>query len=171
MDSNNLNNYGLLLNESDIKLHRIWFKQMAQLLGIKVKYFQPIVGKDFNTQGDIEAKYYPPKEVYGILTEYPDQKTLKKMGWVSELQENSSILHVPYDLPGLEVGALFTLPSGIDNTHGRNFRVVSMQVTMIYPASIACEIAPEYESTTQVNEIHDFRHENLTVLVDNEDDD
>ena len=93
------------------------------------------------------------------------------MGWVSELQENSSILHVPYDLPGLEVGALFTLPSGIDNTQGRNFRVVSMQVTMIYPASIACEIAPEYESTTQVNEIHDFRHENLTVLVDNEDDD
>ena len=46
-----------------------------------------------------------------------------------------------------------------------------MQVTMIYPASVACEIAPEYESTTQVNEIHDFRHENLTVLVDNEDDD
>ena len=37
MDGNNLNNYGLLLNESDIKLHRIWFKQMAQLLGIKVK--------------------------------------------------------------------------------------------------------------------------------------
>ena len=56
MDSNNLNNYGLLLNESDIKLHRIWFKQMAQLLGIKVKYFQPIVGKDFNQQGDLEAK-------------------------------------------------------------------------------------------------------------------
>ena len=80
MDNNNLNNYGLLLNESDIKLHRIWFKQMAQLLGIKVKYFQPIAGKDFNTQGDLEAKYYPPKEVYGILTEYPDQKTLKKMG-------------------------------------------------------------------------------------------
>ena len=79
-NNNNLNNYGLLLNESDIKLHRIWFKQMAQLLGIKVKYFQPIVGKDFNAQGDLEAKYYPPKDVYCILADHPDQKTLKKMG-------------------------------------------------------------------------------------------
>lgn len=164
------NDYGFLLND-DIKLHRLWFKQMAEMLGIKCKYRAPLPGADFNKQGDLESKYYPEETVACIFNDHPDQKTLKKMGWVSELQENSSIIHVPIDLHDLAVGALFTIPSGLDNTPGRTFRVIMMQVGMVYPASIACELAPEYASTAQVSEIHDFRHENLTVLVDNEDDD
>lgn len=105
------------------------------------------------------------------MQDHPDQKTLKKMGWVTELQESSSIIHVPYDLEHLEVGALFTLPAGIDGAPGRTFRVISMQVDMIYPASIACEVAPEYEDTMQESEIHDFSGSNFNVLLDNEGDD
>jgi len=108
---------------------------------------------------------------FSLIRQHIFIKTLKKIGWVAELQEGSSIIHVPYDLENLQVGALFIVPSGIDNAKGRVFRVISMQTTMVYPASVACEIAPEYESTAQRNEVEDFKDDNFTVLVDNAEDD
>ena len=69
---------------------------------------------------------------------------MKKAGWVAELQEGSSIISVPYDLPNIQVGALFIIPSGLDDTDGRVFRVTKLLTTMIYPASVSCEIVPEY---------------------------
>jgi hypothetical protein len=42
---------------------------------------------------------------------------------------------------------------------------------MIYPASIACEIAPEYFDTDEKTIIKDFTKHNFTVLVDHEEDD
>jgi len=169
-DLENVNNYGLLLNK-DIKLHRLYFKQMVKLLGINCIYKAPLSNKAFDRLGDLETDYYKPVLVGCIFQEHPDQKTLKKMGWVAELQESSSIIHVPYDLPHLEVGALFIVPSGIDQAKGRVFRVISMQNIMVYPASIACEIAPEYASTEEKANTQDFTQNNFTVLVDNEEDD
>ena len=162
--------YGLLLN-GDIKLHRLYFKQMVKLLGINCQYMAPKNNKDYSKLGDLEASYQPAITVGCIFQEHPDQKTLKKMGWVAELQEGSSIIHVPYDLSGLQVGALFTVPSGIDTAEGRTFRVISMQNIMVYPASIACELAPEYKTTDEKTITQDFSQTNFTVLVDYEDDD
>lgn len=164
------NNYGLLINK-DIKLHRFYFKEMVKLLGINCQYRAPMSNKHFNTIGDLESDYYPAETVGCIFQEHPDQKTLKKMGWVAELQESSSIIHVPYDLKGLEVGALFSIPSGLDNATPRVFRVISMQNIMVYPASIACEIAPEYATSDEKVLTQDFSSNNFTVLVDHEEDD
>lgn len=162
--------YGILLNK-DIKLHRLYFKQMVKLLGINCIYKAPRKNKDYNVNGDLEASYYNPIIVGAIFESHPDIKTLKKAGWVTELQEGSCILHVPYDLPHLEVGAQFIVPSGIDNSKGRLFRVVSLSTTMIYPASIACEIAPEYRTITQDSELKEFTNSNFNILLDNEEDD
>lgn len=164
------NNYGILLNK-DAKLHRQYFKEMVKLLGITCMYQAPFKSKDFDQNGDLDTGYYDPEPVGCIFQDHPDQKTLKKMGWVAELGESSSIIHVPYDLQHLEVGALFTIPSGIDNAPGRIFRVISMQNIMAYPASIACEIAPEFKSTTEQAETRNFKNETITVLVNNEEDD
>lgn len=165
------NNYGLLINK-DIKLHRTWFKQMVKLLGINCIYRAPRPEfKTYNKQGDLDSRYFEPELVGCIFSEHPDQKTLKKLGWVAELSEGSSIIHVPYDLPHLQVGALFTVPSGIDNGTGRTFRVISMQTGMIYPASIACEIALEYETTTPTSNLADFTSSTLTLLKDIEGED
>lgn len=166
----NNTDYGLLIN-SNIKLHRTWFKQMVALHGIFCDYYAPRNSKEFNTQGDLKTNYYEPERVGVIFEDHPDQKTLKKLGWVAELQENSSIIHVPYDLPHLEVGALFAIPSGLDNAPPRKFRVISMKTIMVYPASIACEVAPEYETITQQNELYDFSQSTNNVLIDNEEDD
>ena len=146
-------NYGILLN-TDIKLHRNWFIEMCNLIGIKVIFRAPLPNKTYSGHGELNSFYNLPKLVGCIFEEHPAQQTMKKLGWVSELQEESSIIHVPYDLEGLQQGALFIIPSGIDMASGRLFRVVKMSNIIIYPASITCEIVPEYEN--------EFVPENLT---------
>ena len=156
----NRNDYGLLINP-DTKLHRQWFNEMVKLHGVYTKYKAPRHGKEFDHHGelDVDTNYYPEEKVGVIFEQYPDQKSLRKMGWVAELQEGSSIIHVPYDLPHLEVGALFTIPAGIDFAEPRTFRVISMSNIMIYPASIACEIALEYKTTEEKSQLTDFTSE------------
>lgn len=146
-------NYGILLN-TDIKLHRQWFIEMCNLIGIKVIFRAPLPNKTYSGYGELNAFYNLPQLTGCIFEEHPTQQTLKKLGWVSELQESASIIHVPYDLEGLQQGALFIVPSGIDNAQGRLFKVVKMTNSIIYPASITCEIIPEYEN--------EFVPENLT---------
>ena len=119
--SDNPNNYGLLLNK-DIKLHRLYFKQMVKLLGINCIYKAPLPGKTYDTHGDLDTGYYQPVLVGCIFQDHPDQKTLKKMGWVAELQENSSIIHVPYDLPHLL------------------FQVVLTKRKVVYSVLLVCKI-------------------------------
>lgn len=168
--SDNRKDYGILLTP-EIKLHRQYFKEMTKLLGINCIYKAPMPDKTFDKHGDLDTDYYPGQVVGVIFQDHPDQKTLKKMGWVAELQENSSIIHVPYDLPGIQVGALFIIPSGIDGAQGRVFRVISMQNIMVYPASIACEVAPEYEDIDEPVLHNDFSQQTTTLLLDNEEDD
>lgn len=162
--------YGFLINK-DIKLHRKYFDQMTKMLGINCIYQEPLPGKDYDMHGHLSTKYKEGVTVGCIFQDHPDQKTLKKMGWVTELQEGSSIIHVPYDLSGIQVGALFTIPSGIDNAPPRVFRVISIQNIMVYPASIACEIAPEYFDRDEQVQFTDFSKEDFTLLIDNEEDD
>lgn len=168
--SNNVKDYGILVRD-DIKLHRMWFKQCVALHGINCKYRAPI-GKDYDTYGDLQTGYKPEIIVGCLFEEHPNQKSLKKAGWVAELQEGSSMIHVPYDLPDLQVGALFEVPSGLDTGKGRLFRVISMSNIMIYPASIACEIALEYESVDEQHLITSAHEkEDIPLLIDREDDD
>lgn len=162
--------YGILLTP-EIKLHRQYFKECVKLLGINCIYKAPIPGKTFDQHGDLATNYQKGEVIGVIFQEHPDQKTLKKMGWVAELQENSSIIHVPYDLHDIQVGALFIIPSGLDKAEGRVFRVISMQNIMVYPASIACEIAPEYEDIDEPVLHNDFSQNTVTLLRDNEEDD
>ena len=168
--SNDVRDYGILVNK-DIKLHRMWFKQMLALHGINCKYRAPLNNKEYDIHGDLQTGYKPEIIVGCLFEEHPNQKSLKKAGWVAELQEGSSMIHVPYDLPDLQVGALFEVPSGLDSSKGRVFRVISMSNIMIYPASITCEIALEYESVDEQRLITAHEKEDMPLLIDNEDDD
>lgn len=160
------NKYGILLTP-DIKIHREYFKEMVQLLGINVIYRSVKPGKKYTTYAEIDANYNPPLLEGCIFNEHPDQQTLKKMGWVSELQQGASIIHVRYDLPDLQQGALFIVPSGLDKAQGRLFRVSRITNIMVYPASIACEIVPEYETTYQETKT-DFKRTSFNLLNEEE---
>ena len=77
--SDKKNDYGILLNQ-DIKLHRLYFKQMVKLIGINCIYRAPLKDKTFDAHGDLDANYQPGEVVGCIFQDHPDQKTLRKMG-------------------------------------------------------------------------------------------
>ena len=138
--------FGALITP-DIEIHRKYFAEMCRLLGVYVIYYAVNPGQKWTNYAELKTTHQAPELVGCIFTEHPDQKTMKKLGWTSELQESSSIIQVPYDLHDLQVGCLFVIPSGIDGAKGRLFRVVNLSNIMIYPASITCELVPEYSNT------------------------
>lgn len=158
--------FGSLLTP-DIKLHRKYFAEMCRLIGINVIYYAVRPGCKYTNYGELKTTHQAPEIVGCIFTEHPDQRTMKKLGWNSELQSGSSIIQVPYDLHDLQVGCLFIIPSGIDNAEGRIFRVVSLSNIMLYPASITCELVPEYIDTFPESKyIH--KNNNFNVLCEEE---
>ena len=139
--------YGALFNEQDMKLQRNYFIEMASLIGVNLIYRAPRPDKHWTIYSEIESNYYPPVLVSGIFNEFPEHKTMKKLGWNSEQLENISIVSLPYDTPNIQVGALVIVPSAFDRTKGRLFRIVKISGIMIYPASLTCQIVPEFEDT------------------------
>lgn len=98
---NNNQKYGLLLNK-DALLYRKYFKEAVKLLGIYVIYRAPKKDKTYTQKAEIFSQYEDPILVGCIFEEHPTQQTLRKMQWVSELTENASLIHVPYDLPNIQ---------------------------------------------------------------------
>lgn len=161
--------FGLLLRP-DIKIHRKYFEEMVGLLGIKVLFRAPKPSKHYTTYTEIDTNFEKPIAIGCIFEEHPKQETLKKLGWAAELQEGASIIHVAYDTPGIQTGAIFLIPSAIDHAKGRVFRVGKMSTEMIYPASISCEIVPEYENTYS-NAQKDYSHTNYNLLTSDDEED
>ena len=156
---------GLLVNVSNIKLHRKYFSEMVKLHGIQVLYRAPRKGKQYNDYGELDTYYYEPIKVGCIFHEYPTQYTMRKLGWNSELSKNNSLIEFPYDLEGLQAGALFIIPSGIDNAQGRVFRVLQMSTNSVCPSSVTCEIGPVFKNDFQKESL-DFTTENFNLLVE-----
>ena len=159
---------GLLLSKQNIQLYRAWFKQFVALHGIKVLHRAPRPGKTYNGYGELETFYFEPEEVGCIFDEHPNQKSMKKMGWNAELQDNPIVLHVPYDLKGLQAGSLFIIPSGLDNAPPRIFRVIQLSNIAVYPASISCELGTEWHNNSPKSETVDFSKSNFNLLADPE---
>lgn len=160
--------FGTLLTP-DMKLHRKYFEEMVKLYGINVVYYAPRKDKEYTLHGELFSNYQEPEVVGCIFQEYPDQRSMRKKGWVVELQEGASLISVPYDLHDLQSGALFAIPSGIDNTKGRLFKVVQLISTMMYPSSVTCEIVPEYEDIMPESKLN-RQYQDFNLLAQEDDD-
>lgn len=161
--------YGILLTP-DIKLHRGYFREMVRLLGIQVLYYQPKDDKTYTEYTELISRYEKPLYIGCIFDEHPTQQTLKKIGWFAEGQESASLIHVDYDLPGLQQGALFAIPSGLDDGKARLFRVIKLENGIVYPASMMCMIVPEYETTFSSSQ-YEHNHDNFNLLSQSEGED
>lgn len=161
---NNYPKYGKLLTP-DIKIHRQYFEEMISLIGIQVIYYAVNPGKKWTSYAELKTTHQAPELVGCLFTDHPSQQTMKKVNWISELQEGASLIHVPYDLHDLQVGCIFIIPSGLDNATGRVFRVTRLFSTMVYPASITCEVVPEYTDTFRDSE-YDCTQTNFNVLAE-----
>lgn len=161
---------GLLLDKQNITLQRVYFEELVRLKGINVIYRAPREdSKRYNGYGELDTFFYEPMVVGCIFEDHPTQWTMKKLGWNSELQEDTSLIHVPYDTPKLQLGSLFIIPSGIDDAEGRLFRITKMSTISIFPATVACQIAPVWTNTFEESQ---FNHEdnNFNLLKDEEED-
>ena len=137
---------------------------MCNLLGVKCQYRYPLANKQYTTQGELDTNYSIPFEVAGVFNEQITQRTSKRLGWNAEAMTDSAIIHLPYDLEGLQVGCLIDIPSAFDNTPDRTFRIVELSAIQIYPASIACRIVPEYRNTMERSEVEFFENSNFNLL-------
>ena len=154
---------GLLINR-DTLLQRNYFREMCRLRGFESQYKFPLRDKDYSTQGELISRYSEPQPVWCILNDITDQKTARKLGWNAEQLDSLLLLSVPYDLPELQVGALFTVPSAVDDGEDRLFRVIEMSTVQVYPASVTCRIAPEYETEVEKTEVKDFTTTSFNLL-------
>ncbi len=161
--------FGSLIHEKDIKLFRKYFEEMIKLHGVQLVYYRPKPGKHYTTWGELEENFEEPIITGCLFNDHPDQYTMKKLGWNAEQQIEASLIDVPYDLCDIQSGALFVIPSGIDNAPGRLFRVDKMKVGIMYPASITCYCVPEYEDTLPNDTLY-FKQNDFKLLHDDEDD-
>ena len=159
---------GILINDLDIKLHRQYFEEMVTLQGIKAKYSYPLK-KERDLYGETDANYSVPEEVGCIFEEHPTIWTMRKLGWNAEMAEGRSVIHVPYDLPHLEAGCLFTIPSGLDHSAPRVFKVYRMSTRYIYPASVACEIGPIFDNQFETSNRVDYTRNDFNLLTEDDD--
>ena len=161
---------GLLLNEQNIKLSRKFFIEFLRLQGLNVLYRAPIpTSKEYNMYGELDTNYKQPIKVRCIYDEHPTQKTMRKIGWNTELADTSVVIHVPYDMD-VETGGLFIIPSGLDRSEGRVFKVLRMSNIAIYPPSIVCELGPMLLNTTERSTIENFKGNNFNLLDDESED-
>lgn len=167
-DNTSRNSYGILITP-DALLHRRDFLEFTRLHGKKALYECPI-NKKYNQVGELVCDYGSPIEVGCIYEERPSQKTTRALGWNSQLQEEASIIHLPYDTPNLERGGRVILPSAFDETKGQVFRIVEMSaVSEIYPYALSCEIVPVFEDKFEKSQFN-YSKSNLNLLFEEEDD-
>ena len=160
---------GILISKKNVELQRFYFKQAVKLIGIQVKYRAPREDKKYNGYGELDTYFYEPLNTGVIFEEHPNIWTMRKLGWDVELQEGETLVHVPYDLPKLERGGILEVPSGLDNTSPKRFRILRMRASMVYPSEIVCHIAPLFTSTYS-NTQQEHKDNNFNLLKHPEED-
>lgn len=162
---------GILIQKENIIIQRKYFEEFLRLKGIRVLHRAPRPQANNRTvYGEFDSRYFEPTVTGCIFEEHPTQFSMKKVGWATSLSEGTSLIHVPYDLEGLQAGSLFIIPSGLDNAEGRVFVVLRLSNIAIYPASISCEIGPKMINTNPQSTITNFTETNFNLLGEAEDD-
>lgn len=159
------NRYGLLIG-NDLLLQRKYFIEMSRLYGVEALYQHPINStKTYNIYGELNTQYSECEKVWVIFKEQPDVKTLRKLGWASETQEEFSIISVPYDLKNIQKGCIFNIPDVFNNEAYRPFRVEEISTKPIYPASLTCKLVPQTANNYDKS-LNNTNIRNNNVLVD-----
>lgn len=156
---------GILISQKNVNLQRFYFKQAVRLIGIQVKYYAPRKGKKYNGYGELSTFFVEPINVGVVFEDHPSIWTMRKLGWDSELQEGESLVHVPYDTPLLQSGGMLEIPSGLDNTEPRRFRILKMRTDIVYPSEVVCHVAPLFTSTFDAT-AQNFSSSNFNLLRD-----
>lgn len=137
------------LTQSDVTLYRGWFKEMAALRGIPVKY-QYVNVMDPTIYAQFIPSFSEEIDMDIIFDENPKTSTLKAIGWVYNFGDDKPyIAYLPYDAPNLSVKARISIPP-IDSLHNtaRTFEVTSINTLLEFPDAWVCTLAPVFKTDT-----------------------
>lgn len=131
------------LLQNDLEIMRRQMDEALELYGLAARYYQLKDKKArFTTAGELSSRYFDPVDTRVIFEQAPKVTTLKKLGWVTELDQASQLLHASFNLPGISFGALFEIRDPLNQTSGRFFRVTKLQVGILFPSFVTCQIVP-----------------------------
>lgn len=152
--------------QNDLLIFRRHAEEVLDLYGIPARYYQPKPGHHWTVAGEISANYFDPIPTRVLFDQVPTVSTLKKLGWVTELDTGASLIHVAYNTPGIAFGALYEVKDPLTPDTGRLFRVTKLSVGILYPAMVTCQIVPvvgeDPEETVQPYEGH------KSIILDND---
>ena len=141
---------GLLTNE-DAEIYRGFFREMCELLGQTVLYQYPLnTNKTIHSEPNIELS--DPIRLDIIFNENPTVDTLRKHGWVTEINGSLPVIaQVPYDIPGLARYARITIPPVGNVMRERIFEITAISTILEYPDCWTVRLVPVYNSYKEKN--------------------
>lgn len=166
-----------LLTKNDSTLYRGWFKEMARLRGIEVKY-QYAIETTETIHSEFDSNLSDPIDMDIIFDTNPRANTLKRIGWISENPDDKPyIAYLPYDTPSLTAESIITIPPQVDITtdndrvsktervvmKSKRFKVTTINELIEFPDCWICTLAPVFE-TSKVN--NDYSGTNFNFIKD-----
>lgn len=155
-----------ILFQNDLEIQRYYFDESLEFYGIDALYYQVNdASQHYTVAGELTSKYHDPIAIKLIYDQVPKIGTLKKLGWVTELNQDAQpIIHISFDTPGIQVGALFKIQDPLNPLSGRMFRATKMTTGIIYPVAVTVQIVAivgqDIEETVQPYE------GNKTLFID-----
>lgn len=128
--------------QNDLIILRQQFQEVLDMYGIDALYYQVKPNHHYTVAGEISANYFDPVPCKILFDAVPKVSTLKKLGWVTELDPGASIINVAFDTPGIAFDALYEIKDPLQPDGGRMFRVTKLQTGILYPVNIACQVVP-----------------------------
>ena len=99
------------------------------------------------------SEYSMPVRLDILFDENPSVKTLNRMGWVSELNDQKPfIVNLPYNTPNLTVNARIIVESTEGTPRPRVFRISKIESDLEFPDAYTCAVVPVYDQYKQKNQ-------------------
>lgn len=141
-----------LLTREDSTLYRGFFKEMARLRGIPVKYYYP-ARDEMTIHSEILPEYSSPIEMDIIFETNPKVKTLKAIRWVSENPDDKPyIAMIPFDAPNLQTKCIIEIPPIGSVDSPRRFEITTINTLIEFPDCWTCTLAPLFDNDKVKND-------------------
>ena len=140
------------LTQSDSTIFRNFFKEMAKLRGIRVKYQFPIEMKLTIHAEERPKAFSEPEEMDIIFEQNPKISTLRKYGWAKGTNEDYPfIATLPYDAKNLCKGCRITITAPLPMVSDEIFVITDIKANLDFPDSFVCKLAPVYEDDKSIS--------------------
>ena len=151
-----------LLTQSDSTIFRGFFKEMAKLRGIRVKYQFPI---EMNLTIHAEERpkaFSEPEEMDIIFEQNPKIRTLRKYGWAKGTNDDYPfIATLPYDAKNICKGCRITITAPAPISSEEIYVITDIKTNLDFPDSFVCKLAPVYEDKKELPTNYEDKNTNF----------